>query len=165
MTINMLGVLISLNGCSFYMCPCCTGIRIWAGDGSDFDMNECPCWKFGGTRSAAIASFNSRAAASVDLSFSSTYLCMNPVHVTESMLCLVCRSKNICPRARMILPECERRCMRRINFCRKHAPPDHILNTITSFHELQHVLTTRGQDGQPGGGGGSSSLSRVNRRV
>ena len=142
----MLGSLICLNGCSFYMCPCCTGVRIWAGDGSDFDMNECPCWKFGGSRSASIASFNSNAAANVGLSFSSTYLCTNPVHVSESMLCLVCRSKNICPRARLILPECDRRCMRRVNFCRKHAPADHILNTITSFQELQQVLLSRGRE-------------------
>lgn len=144
----MLGVMMRLNGCMFYMCPCCTGIRIWAADGSDFDRHECPCWRYGGSRSAVISAYNRRTADSIGLSYSSTYLCTSPVQADDSTLCLVCFSKNVCPRARMVLPEVERRCMRRVNFCRKHAPPDHVLGTVTSFGELKEVLA-RHQETHP----------------
>ena len=51
----MLGTLLKVCGTYFYMCPCCTGIRVWLGDGSDLNVNECMCWQFGSMRSALIA--------------------------------------------------------------------------------------------------------------
>ena len=136
--------MIRLNGIPFYMCPCCTGLRVWMGDGSDFDRNECMCWQFGGARSAAIAAYNTQTATALGLQHSSLYLSQYPSPAL-STLCMVCGSKNTCPRARMILPSVSRRCMHRVNFCKKHAPPEHVLCTITSFDELEQVLVRAGQ--------------------
>ncbi len=145
MTVNLLGTMIRLNGVPFYMCPCCTGLRVWMGDGSDLDHNECLCWQFGGARSAAMAAHNAECAASLGLQHSSLYLSQFPVLASSAstLLCMVCSSKNTCPRARMVLPHVRRKCMRRVNFCKKHAPPEHVLNTITSFEELEMALQAR----------------------
>lgn len=144
-TVNLLGTMIRLNGVPFYMCPCCTGLRIWMGDGSDLDRNECPCWQFGGARSAAMASYNAECAASLGLQHSSLYLSHFPAvsSAASTLLCVVCSSKNTCPRARMVIPHVRNKCMRRVCFCKKHAPPEHVLNTITSFEELEMALEAR----------------------
>ena len=143
----MVGVLIRLNGTPFYMCPCCTGLRVWVGDGSDLHRNECLCWQFGGARSAAIAAYNAQVADSLGLQHSSQYLNLHVAAPSSSpsTLCMLCGSRNTCPRARMILPSVRRRCMHRVNFCKKHAPPEHVLNTITSFDELEMVLAARAE--------------------
>ncbi len=75
--------------------------------------------------------------------------------------CMVCKSKSICTRygpcscfrvfevlvnaghdsrASMIIPDSVRKVMRRINLCSKHAPPDHLLSTVTSYDELELLL-------------------------
>jgi hypothetical protein len=54
--------------------------------------------------------------------------------------CLVCKTKNICNRANMLLPDVKNGVMRRVNLCNKHCPPEHILGTITSFDELGMAL-------------------------
>ena len=109
-TVNMVGAMIRLNGCMFYMCPCCTGLRVYAGDGSDFDACECPCWQFGGARSASIAAFNSRTASAVGFPHSSTYLCQHPTEEGQASVgCLVCGAKSTCPRAPLVLPEASER--------------------------------------------------------
>ena len=145
MTVNLLGTLIRLNGIPFYMCPCCTGLRVWVGDGSDLDRNECPCWQFGGTRSALMAAYNAECASvqGMNLQTSSLYLSQyyHPSSSSTSpLLCMVCGSKNTCPRARMVLPDVRSQCMHRANFCKKHAPPEHVLATVTSFDELEQVM-------------------------
>lgn len=133
--------MIRLCGCFFYMCPCCTGLRIWMGDGSDFDAKECPCWRFGGSRSLAIGSFNSRVASEAELPYSSSYLCQFPgTQESTAVSCIVCGSASVFAKARMILPDAQNRKMRRVNFCRKHCPPEHMLNTITGFDEVDAVL-------------------------
>ena len=109
--------------------------------------------QFGSARSAAIATYNGRLARSAGLPFSSTYMCMNPsmgalpaaqqqsgVSNIVHAHCMVCGSRNTCPRVRMLLPEVGMRCMHRINFCRRHAPPDHMLRTVTSFDDLKQVV-------------------------
>jgi len=56
-----------------------------------------------------------------------------------------------------------RKVMRRVNLCSKHAPPDHVLSTVTSYDELELSLEAffRSHALVPGGGGrrrASSSL-------
>lgn len=177
-TVNVVGTVLRLNGVPFYMCPCCTGLRVWLGDGSDLDCNECPCWQFGGARSAAIASYNARTAASLGTPFSSTYLCANALQSSSSSSskhgqqkhqqhhhdqCMVCGSKNTCPRVRMLLPEVAGRCMHRINFCRRHAPPDHMMRTVTSFDELRQVITIMAANSSGGGGGGGGGAGGLRK--
>lgn len=149
MTVNLLGTLIRLNGIPLYMCPCCTGLRVWLGDGSDLDPVECVCWQFGGTRSASMAAFSVRAADEVGLPASSTYLYQHPMQGSGSMHCLVCNSKNTYSHARMMLPDVGRRCMHRVNFCRRHTPPEHVLRTVTSYQELNHGLETLAKQARP----------------
>jgi hypothetical protein len=50
----------------------------------------------------------------------------------------------------MVLPDTEKRVMRRINLCSRHTPPDHILGTITSFQDISYVLCTMGSAGGAG---------------
>jgi hypothetical protein len=139
--VDLIGTLIRLCGCMYYLCPCCTGIRIWMGDGSDFDYKECPCWRFGGGRSAVISEFNSQVSHATGLSRTSSYLCRFPgSRDAAAVSCLVCGAKSIFARARMILPQAECRTMRRVNFCRRHCPPEHMLHNITGFEEVQTVL-------------------------
>lgn len=224
-TISMTGVLIRLNGTSFFMCPCCTGIRVWVGDGSDFQKNECCCWKFGGTRSMIIARYNSAFSAACGLQYTSTYLCegtgdivsgapsssyyasssvagaggplgdggdsgggnakaalalhrgsawsssswtspSSSSHQRQSPLvsCMVCASRNTYARARLILVDPPNRVMRRVNFCRRHAPPDHLMCTVTSYEELCNVVALhcaqKASQQRGGGGGGNCCSSR-----
>lgn len=158
-TVGLLGTMMRIAGSYFYMCPCCTGLRVFTGDGSDFDRMECPCWQFGDGRGTCIAAFNSSAAASVGLRHSSRYLCMHATgeDVSQSVACIVCGSKSMCTRARLTLVHVQRRVVRRVNFCRKHAPPDHILHTITSFEEMEAMFERRFNSSSGGEGGGSSS--------
>jgi hypothetical protein len=40
----------------------------------------------------------------------------------------------------MILPDVEKKLMRRISLCNRHAPPEHILSQVSSFDELELAL-------------------------
>jgi hypothetical protein len=176
-TVNMAGVLIRLNSTSFFLCPCCTGLRVWVGDGSDFQKNECCCWRFGGTRSMMIARYNNAFAAACGLQYTSSYLCNGaaeiapaPTHISSTsgrgpppaasaasvwsggagqrshhrlhqlISCMVCGSKNTYGRASLIVVDPPSRVMRRVNFCRRHAPPEHLMGTVTSYEELCNVV-------------------------
>jgi hypothetical protein len=155
--VNMLGVLLKVSTSSFYMCPCCTGIRVWVGDGSDMHAAQCTCWKFGGLRSCMIAQANLRTVAHAALRGSASALCVDGCGVDKRDMeivhfgalrsrsiapcCLVCRSKTLCTRASgMMLPDPEKRVMRIVSMCNRHAPPDHIIRNVTSFEELAHVV-------------------------
>jgi len=162
-TVNMLGVVLRVCGSYFYMCPCCTGIRIWMGDGNDLNENECTCWQFGGMRSTMIFRHISSTRAALDPPPPPSSACMMMFPSDVAPCCLVCKSKNTCSRASMVLPEVARKVMRRVNLCSKHAPPDHVLSTVTSYDELELSLEAffRSHALVPGGGGrrrASSSL-------
>ena len=75
MTINLVGKLLKTAGCYYYMCPCCTGLRIWSGDGWDFSITECTCWKYGSLRSSIICRY-----VSVRLSNIQTLLARDSVY-------------------------------------------------------------------------------------
>lgn len=80
-------------------------------------------------------------------------------HHSGGVCCILCKSKNICSRASTVLPDVERKVMRRVNLCSKHAPPDHILSTITSFDELELALSAFCINSS--GVGGSSGGNRM----
>jgi hypothetical protein len=118
---------------------------------------QCTCWKFGGLRSCMIAQANLRTVAHAALRGSASALCVDGCGVDKRDMeivhfgalrsrsiapcCLVCRSKTLCTRASgMMLPDPEKRVMRIVSMCNRHAPPDHIIRNVTSFEELAHVV-------------------------
>ena len=142
-TVNMLGKLLRVRGTYFYMCPCCTGIRVWLGDGSDLNEHECICWQFGSVRSAVLARYNqnilTKSSRSADVVVSSCSMAYcGPTY--SAPCCMVCKTKNLCNRGSMILPDVQRKVMRRIGLCNRHAPPEHILAQVSSFDELELAL-------------------------
>jgi hypothetical protein len=58
----------------------------------------------------------------------------------------------------MVVPDSRRHVMRRINLCSKHAPPDHLLSTVTSYDELEQLLGALSRDPSLCG------ASRISRR-
>jgi hypothetical protein len=170
-TINMVGILLKVCGVYFYLCPCCTGLRVWGGDGNDLHEQECTCWQFGGLRSALMRQYahqHQRASAldpehPVDAPFKSA-AAAEPAAAAAALLparlCLICRSKSICARASLMLPDVKHRVMRRINLCSRHALPDHILGTITSVDEFQ-IAYREYNASRSGDGHGNKKWKRV----
>lgn len=135
-TVDMLGVLLKVGCSSFYMCPCCTGLRVWNGDGSDMHAGQCTCWEFGSLRSALVAEAKLRGHKND--SEVARFAVQRSAHTPPQ--CLVCKSKSICTRAAMLLPDPARRVVRKVNLCARHAPPDHILCNVTGFSELVQAV-------------------------
>lgn len=145
-TVDMLGVLLKVGCSSFYMCPCCTGLRVWNGDGSDMHAGQCTCWEFGSLRSALVAEskLRRRSHEKIEDAEVARFALQRHHHAHNSIMappqCLVCKSKSVCTRATMLLPDPERRVVRRVHLCARHAPPHHILCNVTGFSELVQAV-------------------------
>jgi hypothetical protein len=138
-TVDMLGVLLKVGCSSFYMCPCCTGLRVWNGDGSDMRCTQCTCWQFGGLRSALVAESKLlRGSPLVNDPEVARFALQRSSHTPAQ--CLVCKSRSVCARAAMLLPDPDRRVVRKVNLCSRHAPPEHILCNVTGFSELVQAV-------------------------
>lgn len=136
--------MLKTGGSYYYMCPCCTGLRIWTGDGNDFCMNECTCWQYGGIKSAMIQKYNIKHLPRTMVNRAAGVASpLRMMHATP-LVCMVCRSKNICVRGNIVLPDTVRKVMRKISLCSRHTPPDHVLGTITSFEDMCKVLGAGG---------------------
>ena len=97
-------------------------------------MNECKCREYGGVRSARIYSYNTHVHDS-DKRYASSLSRAN-----SSLACIICKSRNICTRGNIVVPDTCNRVVRRVNLCSRHTPPDHVLGTITSFDDVARIL-------------------------
>ena len=125
--VNMRGVLLRVCNTSYYLCPSCTTLKIWTGDGSDFhipsDGQACGC-----TPPPLTNKKNSAAKQN----HSGT--------LNEFNTCSVCSSRHI-NGPPIIVPDVENRCIRSVCLCIRHAPPKHILNNVWRFGTLCQIIT------------------------
>lgn len=118
-SINMVGILLKICSTYYYLCPCCMAMRVWSADGMDLlpsavAGNKCHC-----------SLFSSQQQAAVPRSMNG---------------CIVCQSKHVCTRATLLLPDVARRCMKQVQLCSRHAPPEHVMGTVTCVEEFEAVV-------------------------
>lgn len=121
-TVNMLGVLLKVCSIYFYLCPYCISLRVWTADCNDL----CP-WALRGQEDGGKVQCRCNGNGSVQ-------------QQQQQPCCMVCHCKNLCRRASLLLPDVERRVMKRVHLCNRHAPPEHLLGMVTSTEEFDTVV-------------------------
>ena len=121
-TINMVGVLLKICSMYYYLCPSCTGMKVWAADGSDL----CP-WLLQG-KGADVS--GSRGCACREFSSARD----------KHPHCTVCGSRNICPRGSMTLIDAHSRTVQRVGLCGRHTPPDQLLCMVTCVQDFEKTV-------------------------
>ena len=99
-TVNMVGTLLKVSSAYFYLCPSCVSIRAWASDSDDL----CPWLLFPATGSDPKCRCHGAVV---------------PASSTHEQACIVCRSKNLCSRGNLLLPDVRGRVMKRVHLCNR----------------------------------------------
>lgn len=155
-SINMLGIILKICSTSYYMCPCCTKIQVWRGDGMDLHPNmqvqtpderhaqrlaaydpEGPCK----CRSSTILQTSSRTNE-IHVSTESGISTISPSSQTaaHAQSCMVCGAKNTSGKVSMVLPDVHRKILVRCYLCVRHSLPENVIRNITNTIELSKAL-------------------------
>lgn len=167
-SVNMLGVLLTVCSSSYYMCPCCTALCSWKGDGSDlctplfmqsdtlavrraivasdshFQQQQPPC--------SCLLPPTSEAALARILE-TKQFDHEGQARVSHKTMgnCVMCESKHV-GKSLVVVPDLKRRVMVHAHFCSKHMLPDHILRTVHDTNDLkrcarEHLANMRKRGG------------------
>jgi hypothetical protein len=127
----MVGVLLKICSVYYYLCPSCTCLKVWDADGLDL----CP-WLLGVNGSTGdVVPCKCHCHPEMIKKPSSS-----SVGNKNSSKCVVCGSRNVCPRGSMVLLDPCTRSVRRVNLCGKHAPPEQILGMATCLQEFEEIV-------------------------
>lgn len=129
--VDMLGTFLFVCSTAYYLCPCCTHLRVWTGCGSDLTA-----WAPGCAEQRAAE----RASA-----YSPEGWCRcrggtrrEGAH-PQPPRCAVCGAKNT-GRANTLLPDVHRGVMVQCYLCVRHSLPAHVQCRVTNTLELEAAL-------------------------
>lgn len=170
--VNMLGVILNICNTSYYMCPCCTKVQVWRGDGMDLcnslqsindytermklriDMykSEGPC-----NCSSDILNLNHKSFSDLIISSNSSMIQTRPpLDDGDLPRCMICDAKNT-KKPFMVLPDVHKKILVRCYLCVRHSLPEHMKAMITNTLDLGRALSG-------GGGDGNNNHGRKNRK-
>ena len=140
LVVNMIGVLLKVCNTSYYMCPCCTNIRVWKGDGNDLHPVGCIAGKGVGCECAKAEKYGVG-----NLFEQITQIGWNGspgnIGVNKQVdVCSVCMSKHMGSQKPIYVPDIETRSLKRIVLCSKHRISEHVLKTIWSYQDFLQTL-------------------------
>lgn len=155
-TVNMLGVILKICNTSYYMCPCCTKIQVWRGDGLDLcnilqtldreddranlratlyrSEGPCACDIIGGGSSSS--DYSSNSVGVVDCGIQTRPASYDG----ELPRCMVCNAKNS-RKPFTVLPDLRRKIMVRCYLCVRHSIPEHVKCMVSNTEELEKALS------------------------
>lgn len=117
----MLGVMLRIAQCSFYMCPFCAEVRAWSGDGQDFLEGAGAC----ALHRASTGRGGDEEAPS-----------RGRRRPTD---CRVCGHKNTVSPP-LVLPNLETRRLEVVGLCKRHAPYRHRIRAVWAYDEMQGLV-------------------------
>lgn len=157
-TVNMIGVILKVCSVAYYLCPCCTVLRTWRGDGYDlcpmmhahsflansekrnamsrvgYDVeNPCMCYHHHHRHCQEIS-----GKQGLEFSFS-TSSSSSPFRVP--MGCIVCGGKGMGGRGRMMwLPCLETKRLMLFQLCSMHAPYEHVMQYVYNAQDMKRAI-------------------------
>lgn len=131
LSVDMLGVVLTVCNTPHYLCPCCVKVCVWNSDGYDL----CPGMHLG-----------PRGGAPDDPLYrieDACACCVPPVHRAEEVppRCVVCSGKHI-GRHMVTVPDHTRKTMVVSHFCSRHMPPPHV---IACVHDMAGLVGAVGR--------------------
>lgn len=141
--VNMVGVMLTICSTRYYMCPCCTRVRTWTGQGVDM----CPNFMALPQQHPYRVNLHSRYT---DIFTTETCKCGTLTTVRtdavttgtlrppfcKKVVCMMCGVLHQ-PKMFIQVPNIQRRCIVVAHFCYKHNIPQHVLRNITNSVELE----------------------------
>jgi hypothetical protein len=142
--INMIGVLLKVCNTTYYMCPCCTRLKLWNGDGDDLCPGGlekgCRCaTSGGGGRHHLMPQISSVPWQHPRIGCHPNTMGDNNNNKFMDR-CAVCTSKHTGNHAPIYVPDPKERMLRRVVLCSRHRPPEYIMRNIWSYQELQKAV-------------------------
>lgn len=122
--VSMLGVMLRIAQCSFYMCPFCAEIRAWSGDGQDFLQGAADCALHGAMAARGPNADQERRAARCRKSLTDCRVCGHKSTVSPPL----------------ILPNLETRRLEVIGLCKRHAPYKHRICAVWAYKDMQSLV-------------------------
>lgn len=157
-TVDMVGTLLKIGSIYYYLCPCCINLKVWAADGLDLCPwllllpsggggngvgGNCLCSCSGGgmnlhhlQQQQPHGTASARRASSSASSVQQT----SSVQIHHNQYCMVCHSRNVCPRTNKVLVDASRRVLKRVSLCNRHAPPEHLLGMVTCIQDFECIV-------------------------
>lgn len=135
--INMLGVMLRVCNTSYYLCPCCTAMRIWNGDGNDLSPSAC----VGGEGKGYCNCKNGVEQKAPEESKMPT-----ACNLPRDHHCVVCNSKNV-NHGPIWVPDVQNRVVRVARMCNKHMLPNHVTKNVWGYKQLQQAVSEHSRRG------------------
>lgn len=150
LSVNMLGCILKVCNTSYYICPCCTKLQVWRGDGTDLlpvlstmiqqERDEIRYLAKYSTKLPNVFRLNVFRRLKNYTAEEACCFCSDRVHPPPQPRCMVCSARNT-GKPLTTLPDLASHTMVRCYLCMRHSLPDHVTRNIHNISDLRKALS------------------------
>lgn len=131
LSVDMLGVVLTVCNTPYYLCPCCIKVCVWNSDGHDL----CPEMHHNTDSVPDHSTYRIEDACTCSLNHA-------PLMEELPPRCVVCSGKHI-GRHIVTVPDHTKKTMVVSHFCSRHMPPPHVIACVHDMASLKSAVRQR----------------------